>query len=203
MKPNSKASRRSKKQMSEEQQVARLYKNIHQTKAVYSRWMAGAELTVSTSAGGVIALATLGNAAVVNSTPDFSSIAAIYTAYRCKAIRVQLFPFMVSNGWNGSALYTMPPIVAVFPWQANTVPTTFAQACDVTGVKFISGYEKAIVSTTWRGDPDAHLWTGTGSAIGSNEQFGISIIGTAATATASNSVYRVLVDYLVEFRMAG
>ncbi len=194
-------SRRPKK--SEQQQVERLYKSLHMDKKIYSRWMAGAETTVSTSAGGVVALATLGNAAVVNSTSDFSSIAAIYTAYRCKAIRVQLFPFMPNCWYNGTTAYTMPAILAVFPWTSNTVPTTFAQACDVTGVKFVSGYEKAIVSTTYRGDPDAHLWTGTGSAIGSSEQFGISIIGTAATATASNAVFRVLVDYLVEFRMAG
>ncbi len=184
--------------------MEKLYRTLHQEKRIYKRWMAGAELTVSTSAGGVVALATLANAAVINSTPDFASVAALYTAYRCRAIRVEIFPvYNVSGAYTGAAFQTLPPCVAVFPWTSNTVPTTFAQALDVTGNKLVSGWQHAVVSTSYRGDPDAHLWTGTGSAIGSSEQFGISCIGTAATTTASLAIWRVQVNYLVEFRMAG
>ncbi len=201
MKPQSRKQR--KQARGEEQQVARLYKAIHDVKRIYQRWMAGNETSVLTSAGGVIALATLANAAVINVTADFASMAALYTQYRCRAIRVDLFPYLVAPVYTGAAVSQPPPLVCVFPSFANTVPTTFQQALDVTGMKLISGYEKCTIMTSYKGDPDAHLWTGTGSAIGSNEQFLVSIIGTAATTTASLSIFRVVPQYLVEFRITG
>ncbi len=187
----------------ESQQVDRLYKNIKQEKVIYSRWVSGAEATLTTTAGGVIGITTLANAAVVNSTSDFSSLAALYTAYRVKAIRVQLLPLYTAPAYTGAALFYAPCALAVFPWTSNTVPTTFAQALDVTGCKVVSGYREAVINTSWKGDPDAHLWTGTGAAIGSNEQFGISVIGSATASSASTTVMKVLSWYLVEFRMAG
>ncbi len=195
--------KKTKKPSSEKARVERMYKSLHVDKRIYRRWMAGAEATISTTAGGVIALTTLGNAASISAVSDFSSVAALYTAYRCKAIRVQLFPNFPVPVWDGTAARFPPTVVAVFPWQANTVPTTFAQAQDVTGVQMVSGYKGCVAVNTFQGDNDAHLWTGTASAIGGNEQFGISIIGTTSTAAASVVIYRVLVDYLVEFRMAG
>ncbi len=184
---------------SEEQQVARLYRNLKMEKQVFERWYVGNEASVSTSAGGVIALQTLANAASVSALPDFASMATVYTTYRCKALRVSLFPTSCVN----TTAYTAPAVVAVFPSFANTVPTTFQQALDSTGLKLMSGYKGGVCMTSWKGDPDAHLWTGTGSAIGSNEQFLISCIGTALTSTASSVVFRVIPEYLVEFRIAG
>lgn len=184
---------------SEQAQVARLYQNIKMEKQIFTRWFAGAESTVSTTAGGVVALATLANAAGVSALSDFSSMATVYTTYRVKAIRVDWFPVVVVN----TTAITVPPIIAVFPSFANTVPTTFQQALDSTGLKLCSGYKQGSCMTSWKGDPDAHLWTGTGSAIGNNEQFLISCIGTAATSTASTAVWRVIPQYLVEFRIAG
>ncbi len=183
--------------------MARLYRNVHQDKRIYRRWMAGAEATVSTGGGGIVALTTLANAAVINATPDFASVSALYTTYRCQAIRVAVFPLLTAPVYNGAAIQTQPPVIAVFPWVSNTVPTTFAQALDVTGLKLISGYKQGVVMTSYQGDPDAHLWTGTGSAIGSNEQFGISCIGTNVASTAGSGVWRVIPMYLVEFRMVG
>ncbi len=197
-------SRRRKVKPSEEQQVIRMYKNIHETKRIYQRWIAGTEIGVSTSAGGVIALTTLANAALVSSAPDFASLAVLYTTYRCKAIRVDIFPvYDVSGSWTGAAFQTLPSCVCVFPSFANTVATTFQQALDVSGMKLIKGNERATVMTSYRGDPDAHLWTGTGAAIGSNEQFLFSMVGTAATSTASLAIYKVVPQYLVEFRITG
>ncbi len=187
----------------EDQTVARLYKNVHQQKVVYERWVAGTEASIATSAGGVVALTTLANAALISSTSDFASIAVLYTAYRCKAIRVDLFPYLTAPVYNGAGVTIMPTVVAMYPWTSNSVPTTFQQALDVTGLKLMSGYKGGTISTTWRGDPDAHLWTGTGSAIGSSEQFGISCVGTALATTASTTVWRVVPQYLVQFRMAG
>jgi len=203
MRANKVKRNKGKSSQDEERQVARLYKNIHQSKVVYTRWVAGAETVVSTGAGGLVALTGLANAAGISVTPDFASLAALYTAYRCKAIRVEILPFLPTAVYSGAVLITQPTAIAVFPWTSNTVPTTFAQAQDTTGVKFISGYKGGVIMTSYKGDPDAHLWTGTGSAIGSNEQFGISCVGTATAATVNNSVWKVLPTYLVEFRMAG
>ncbi len=189
---------------SEQQQVARLYKQIHQTKSNYQRWLAAPETVIACNGSGVVALATLANAATIQSScPDFASLATLYTAYRCRAIRVRLLPLYLTPVWDGTVLRTAPCAIAVYPWMTNNVPTTFQQALDVTGVKVVSAYKADTVLTSYRGDPDAHLWTGTGSAIGSNEQFGVSCIGTALASTASLSVMKVLVDYLVEFRMVG
>ncbi len=187
----------------EDRSVARMYKQLHNEKVIYTRWVSGAEATISTSAGGVVALTTLANAALISSSADFASLAALYTAYRCKAISVQLLPLLPAPVYNGAAIQTQPSAIAVYPWTSNTVPTTFAQALDVTGVKVLSGYKGGFLRTTYAGDPDAHLWTGTGSAIGSNEQFGVSCIGTSTTSTASSGVWKVIPQYLVEFRMAG
>ncbi len=180
-----------------------MYKTLQLSKKIYSRWLAGAESSVSTSAGGVVALATLANAASISATPDFASLAALYTTYRCRAIRVELFPVFTAPVYNGAGITTPPVIVAVFPSFANTVPTTFQQALDCAGLKLMSGYKGGTIMTSYRGDPDAHLWTGTGSAIGSNEQFLVSIVGTAAASTASIAVFRVVPHYLVEFRITG
>ncbi len=194
----------SKRQNGNEQQmVARLYKNVQLKKTVYTRWMSGTEATISTSAGGVVALATVANAAVVNTLADFASVAALYTAYRCKAIRVEIFPHITAPVYNGAAAITKPPVVAFYPWTSNSVPTTFAQALDCPGLKTLSGYQKGTISTSWMGDPDAHLWTATSAAIGSNEQFGVSCIGGGSAVTASAPVFQVIPHYLVEFRMTG
>lgn len=194
---------RSKGRKDEQQEVARLYKTLQTGKKIYSRWLAGAESSVSTSAGGVVALATLANAASISATPDFASLAALYTTYRCRAIRVELYPVFTAPVYNGAGITTPPVVVAVFPSFANTVPTTFQQALDSAGLKLMSGYKGGTIMTSYRGDPDAHLWTGTGSAIGSNEQFLVSIVGTAAASTASIAVFRVVPHYLVEFRITG
>jgi hypothetical protein len=193
----------SKKKIPEAAMVERLYRSIHQEKRIVQRWVSGAEATVSTSAGGVIPITTLANAAVISSTPDFPSLAVLYTAYRCKAIRVQLIAFSPVPVYSGATVLSTPPAIAVFPWTSNTVPTTFQQALDVTGVKISPGYKSLVLSTSYKGDPDAHLWTGTGAAIGSNEQFGVSCIGTATAATASNPIWKVIPQYLCEFRMNG
>ncbi len=194
---------KNKKRQDESAEIGRLYKTIQLGKQVYQRWLAGAETSVTTSAGGVVALTTLANAAVINVTPDFASLAALYTTYRCRAIRVEIFPVFSAPVYNGAGITTPPVVVAVFPSFANTVPTTFAQALDSAGLKLMSGYKGGTIMTSYRGDPDAHLWTGTGSAIGSNEQFLISMVGTAAVATASTTVFRVVPHYLVEFRITG
>ncbi len=206
MKPNRRVKTRVVAEQSsgnDERRVAKLYKNLHTEKVIYTRWVAGAEATISTSAGGVVALATLANAASISTASDFASLAALYTAYRCRAISVQLLPLLPAPVYNGAAIQTQPSAIAVYPWQSNTVPTTFQQALDVSGVKIMSGYQGGFVRTSYQGDPDAHLWTGTGSAIGSNEQFGISCVGTSTTSTASSGVWKVIPQYLVEFRMAG
>ncbi len=188
---------------SEQGRVERLYKNIHQTKVIYERWLAGNETVISTSAGGVVALATVANSALISSTSDFSSLAALYTAYRCKAIRVQLIAVMNAPAYNGTTLRLPPAAVSFFPWTSNTVPTTYQQSLDVSGVKVISGFDHAVVSTTNQGDPDAKLWTGTGGAITNSEQFGISCVGTSQTASASVGVWIAIPQYLVQFRMTG
>ncbi len=198
-----KSANRKGKKVDEEAQVSRLYKQIQINKGIYRRWVAGNEAAISTSAGGVVALATLANAALISSAADFASLAALYTTYRCRAIRVELYPYFCAPFWNGAASITMPPAVAVFPSFANTVPTTFQQALDCAGLKVMSGYKGGVIETSYRGDPDAHLWTGTGSAIGSNEQFLISCVGTASTSTASMTVFKVVPHYLVEFRITG
>ncbi len=193
----------SRKVRSEDANVSRMYRELHGEKIIYRRWMSGTVTTVSTGAGGVVALTTLANAASAQASPDFSSLAALYTAYRVRAIRVEVFPILTAPGWNGASLAIRPAVIACFPWTSNTVPTTYQQALDVTGLKLVSGYSRGVIQTSYKGDPDAHLWTGTGSAIGSSEQFGISCIGTSTTAENNATVWNVVPQYLVEFRMTG
>ncbi len=198
-----KSKKASKSGGNEQRAVARMYKTIHQDKRIYQRWVAGPEASISTSAGGLVVLTTVANAASINATADFSSLAALYTSYRCKAIRVDFFPQWSSPVYTGATTLNAPAVVAAFPSFANTVPTTFQQALDTSGLKLMSGYKGGTIMTSYRGDPDAHLWTGTGAAIGSNEQFLVSIVGTALTSTPSIAIFRYVPQYLVEFRITG
>lgn len=195
--------KKNRKPVSEAAVVERLYKTVHQTKRIVRRWVAGAEATISTNGSGLVALATLANSAVISSAPDFASLAVLYTAYRCQAIRVQILSRFPQAVWNGTTVSYPPSAVAVYPWTSNSVPTTFAQALDVTGVKIKSGYQNFVITNSYSGDPDAHLWTGTGSAIGSGEQFGISVVGSTIASSASYPFWHVIPQYLVEFRMNG
>lgn len=202
------ASRKTKKTkkgkpQSEAMQVERLWKTIHQTKRNLKRWLNGSESSLSTNGSGVVPLTTLANSASITSCPDWASLATLYTAYRCHAIRVELIPYYPVPVYNGTVIVTVPSLICVFPWMSNNVPTTLGQALDVVGCRTKSGYERLLISNTYKGDPDAHLWTATTGAIGGGEQFGISCIGTSTACTASNFVWKILVNYLVEFRMVG
>ncbi len=194
---------KAKKPVPEKQRVERLYRNLLVEKRIYKRWVTGSPTTIAAGGGGVIALSTVANAASVSASPDFASIAALYTAYRVAAIRATVMAMVPVPFYTGVAVQTRPPVIAFWPWTTNTVATTFAQACDSTGVVLKSGYQTFVLANSYKGDPDAHLWTSTGSAIGSNEQFGISCIGDTPAGTASIDVYRVIPQYLVEFRMNG
>ncbi len=203
MKPVNSKTKPKRRQNSEQQVAVRLWKNLHEDKRIYQRWMAGPETTLSTGGGGVVALTTVANAASISGLSDFSSMQNLYTTYRCVAIRVDFYPLYTIPYYDGTTNVTMPAIVAVYPSFANTVPTSFQQALDVPGLRLMSGYKGGTISTTWRGDPDAHLWTGIGSAIGSNEQFLISAVGTSSGAAVSRGVFRFVAQYLVEFRIQG
>jgi hypothetical protein len=100
----------------------------------------------------------------------------------------------------------------------TVVPPTMLMAADIkAGVGFINasalacgsnlrvfrGYEVMDITCDWDGYPDAKLFTGSNAAITATETFGFQIQDSAtAPASAANTVYyRVLQEYVVEFRL--
>ncbi len=155
--------------------------------------------TVTTNASGVVVLQNLASSASISSFSDFSSLAALYTAYRAKAVRVTLLPYFPVN----TTAVVVPATVIAAPWRGGLSPSSLTQHLESVNCTIMSGYKSYVLTNFYEGDEDAHLWTQTTAAIAATDSFGISCVGQSVGATASTNVWNLMVEWLVEFRMAG
>ncbi len=166
----------------------------------FIRRMSGGQLTISTGAGGTVALQTLASSANVSAlAPDFSSCANLYVAYRVLAIEVLVMPFFPVN----TTAVTVPVTMVVAPFQAGTGATTYGGLVDTSRSVVTSGYRSGKFYADAKQDKNAQLWTPITAAIGASNAFGLQVIGDAVACTASTPVWRSNLWYLVEFRTAA
>jgi len=155
--------------------------------------------TVVTNGSGVIVNQDIASSASITSFPDWSALTGLYTQYRAVAVRVTLMPYFPVN----TTSTVVPATVLAAPWRGGLRPTSLTQFLESSNVQKLSGYKQYELLTHFEGDNDAHLWTQTTGAISASESFGIAIVGQSVGATASTNVWNLLVEWLVEFRVAG
>lgn len=179
----------------------RIMNQLQAKELIYTRKIGATEFTVSTNVSGVIALTTIGSSASVSSAPDFASCAVLYQLYRVRALVLQLFPTFPVN----TTAVTVPALVYVCPFFSGNSVTSIQGHIDATGTKFLTGYgtKREIITVDYRRDPEAHFWTPVSSAIPSNEAFGLTMVGTNLASTASTAVFRTVLHWIVEFKMAS
>ncbi len=166
----------------------------------FIRRMSFSSATLSTGAGGVVALTTLVSSANVSaSCPDFSSCANLYVAYRVLALECVVKPFYPVN----TTAVTVPASIVVAPFQAGTGATTYAGMLDTSRSVVASGYSGGRFFADAQSDPNAKLWTQVTAAIGASNAFGLQCIGDSVAATATTYVWRVNAWAVVEFRTAA
>ena len=155
--------------------------------------------SLATNGSGVVPLSTLATTNAVNTYPDFSSLASLYTSYRVHALKLSFFPCYRVN-----TTAILPPVyVASCPFRGGLAPSTIGQIQESPDSKSFGGYDKAIVTVNFEGDNDAHLWTPTNAAVTASEAFGVVICGSSLTGTASTIFWYVYVEAVVEFMVTG
>ncbi len=160
--------------------------------------------TVVTGAGGLIAATTLANTNGVSVLGDFSSLANIYSNYRVCAIKVHVQPFYPVPVWNGVAVVTVPPTIAVVPFRSGLIPAAYPAFTESSEVRFASGYKAYVFETSSKGYPDGKLWHPTNAVISTAESYGIACMGqNFVTSSASINVWLMTAEYLVEFSVEG
>ncbi len=168
----------------------------------YRRIMCIGDLALSTSGGGVVPVTNLASTTGVSSSPDFSSCAALYQAYRVRSIKVVVTPYYPVP----LAAVTVPAALYVVPfWDGNPI-SSIAGALDSSNLRVCSGYKEYTFTVDGAGLNlfiDEDLWTPTSSAISGAESFGLTVVGMAAASTATTPVWRYSVWYDVEFKTAS
>ncbi len=158
------------------------------------------EVTLSANGAGLIPATTLASTNSVSVLGDFSSVAAIYSNYRVKAIRLTCNPYYPVPAWTGAAFITVSPLIVVVPFRSGLVPSTYVGFSESSEAKYASGYKGGVFTTTNKGYPDGHLWHPTNAVITSADSYGLAAMGQNLIAgTASVPVWAVNVEYLVEF----
>jgi hypothetical protein len=165
----------------------------------YIRKLSPAEGTISTSAGGTVAVGTICASTLVSSTPDFASCAGIYQLYRVRAMVIECFPNYLVN----TTAVTLPPFLVVSPHFNGNSVISLQGHLDASGSKKVVANKPWTMTTAWAGDPEAHFWTPVSAAVPAAEGYGITVIGSAQTSTVSLAIMRTVVNYIVEFKMAS
>lgn len=156
--------------------------------------------TLSTNGAGLIVATTIANSNGVSVLGDFASLAAIYSNYRVKAIKVTAKPFV--NAYTTTTYVT--PMIAVIPFRSGLVPSTFPSFIESSEVRLISGYDGGVFETSSKGYPDGQLWNPTNAVISTADSFGIAAMGQNYVAgSVSTYVWMLVTEYLCEFSVSN
>lgn len=179
--------------------VSRDFKLASSVNRIFSKRIVGTNVVTSNGSGLIVAT-TMASSNSVTSVGDFGSVAAIYSNYRVKAMRLTAKPFYKVN----TTAVVVSPMIAVIPFRSGLVPTTFANFTESSECRYCSGYEGYVFETSNKGYPDGKLWHPTNAVISSADSYGIAVMGQNYVAgTASTNVWYLSVEYLIEFSVEG
>lgn len=170
--------------------------NVH-----FTRRITGSAV-VATNASGFIPITTLVSSASVSGLSDFTNVSGLYLEYRVRGMKATLMPIFATNV---AGVAPSPAMLVTAFFSSGVAAVTFQQALDSSGAKFHSGYRTITAEVDSKGFPDAQLWTPSTSAVTSSESYGIFITdsGVAPASQVSTTYYRLVQEYIVEFRSAA
>jgi hypothetical protein len=153
-------------------------------------------LTLSSTAGGVIALANVASTGVT-STPDWTNISQEFASYRVRRLKIYFRPATV-NATSITGPYQGCLYVCRW-WQF--APATISGIEQTPEVAIISTLEEFSYENNYLGFSKAQEFTSTGSSILADSVYGMSFITPAGTAglALSSIIYSLVVEYDVEF----
>jgi hypothetical protein len=159
--------------------------------------------TISTGAAtGIIDPAT-SRASSVSGAVGFSSYAARYLEHRVLAKKLTFFPVQTNTSHFAGAL--LASFMAVSNFQGDA-PTTYSEILADENLKLLPtvGRECASFEADGKRFPNSMLWTGTGTAITADRDFGLAyasnpsvVIGVPLAAT---QIYALFIEYIVQFK---
>jgi hypothetical protein len=137
----------------------------------------------------------------VGSATGWTVMSAVWGEYRVRSMRVTAYPVYQVN----TTAVTIPCAVCACSFVANELYTNIGPALDGMNAQLFPGDEVVVAAADWTANPNAKLWTPVATgAVPQDNRYGIQILDLqATTATASTTVYSVLIEYLVEWRMAA
>jgi hypothetical protein len=154
------------------------------------------------AASGVIDPGT-SRASSVSGAVGFSSYAARYLEHRVLAKKLTFFPVQTNTSHFAGAL--LSSFLAVSNFQGDP-PTTYSEILLDEDLKLLPtvGRECATFEADARRFPNAMLWTGTGTAIVADRDFGLAyasnpsiVIGVPLAVTP---IYALFIEYVVQFK---
>jgi hypothetical protein len=159
--------------------------------------------TISTgAASGVIDIGT-SRASSVSGAVGFASYAARYFEHRVIAKKLTFFPVQTNTSHFAGAL--LASFLAISNFQGDP-PTTYSEVLADEDLKLLPtvGRECASFEADAKAFPNAMLWTGTGTAIVADRDFGLAyasnpsvIIGVPLAVT---QIYALFIEYIVQFK---
>jgi hypothetical protein len=157
---------------------------------------------VSSTAGGVIAVATNVSSDLVRSGPaaEWASFAARYQQFRVRAVKIIMEPCFPASGTPVAAT-SAHGAMYVSDYIGTSVPGSAAQVLSDEGAVVTNTCKKIVYTVDWNRNPNAKLWNPTSAAIPAPNIYGISYCSDASSALAINTLFYALsFEWLVEFR---
>lgn len=188
-------------QKTEDRRVTRVMDNLTAPQVVFERKLVLVS-TVSTNGSGYIAAIQVTSDSC-RSAADWGSIAARYSQFRVKAIRIRLVPTVdYTQAAAGSAVTPHPGAIGMAKYMEGLGYASFSQVMSGQDSKLFNGREAILEHcVTWDGVPEAKLWSETAAAIPSAQQYGIQYqdSGVGPASAASTVYFRTIQEYVVQF----
>lgn len=156
--------------------------------------------TVTTSAGGLIALSSIAADAARTGTGEFAEYAVVWSHFRVHSITLHFAPRWPSSFQSSGAVDLSHGALLLAPsWDSNEVYSSVANLLQNPACTWKSTSSTFTYKMTWKGYPDAHLYHEVGSAIPADQNMRI-YFGSTTSLVASVPYYYVATVYDVEFR---
>jgi len=157
--------------------------------------------SISTTAGGLVAVATYSSSLVQStSATEWASFAARYQQYRVRRMRMSRIAIwnVTQSGGDQMGQATMYDS----DWIGTSVPTSAAQVLADEKATISGSCQDRRLSVTWERNPNAKLWNPTSASIPAANQFGLALASgtTGAVLPSSAVVFTYSLEFDVELR---
>ena len=201
MKNNRTRQRNKDSSLSRDARVQRQLNNVVDQDLVIHRKLAVAS-TYASDGSGVMASLAWHSGNIQGSATGYSAMASVWGEYRCKSMRVTLFPVYSVNT---TAPILPPPVIGSASYVGAEVYSSYSALVDGMNSRNHGPYKPIVATTDASANPNAKLWTQvTTGAIETDRRIGVQFRGTGLlAATPSTTFFIVIVEWLVQWRMSA